>query len=159
MYNNSIKISIIGVICLILAGCLSFGPLKYKQVKMLQKEGFVQTDEGWTLGLPERLLFEFDKSEVNPAHQQEIIRLANQLNKYGLHKLKVVGYTDNIGNRDYNLKLSKARAQSVASIFMNNGFVSNNIQIIGRGADQPLLPNTTEENRAANRRVAIVIVP
>ena len=63
MRAQTIKISFIALLCLTLAGCLSFGPLKYRQVKMLKKEGFVLTEEGWSLGLPERLLFDFNKSD------------------------------------------------------------------------------------------------
>ncbi|MPW43405.1 OmpA family protein [Acinetobacter guerrae] len=159
MLRHSLKISLLAAICIALSGCLSFGPLKYKQVRMLKKEGFVLTDEGWTLGLPERLLFDFDKTDIKPAHQEEISRLSNQLQKYGLRKVKIVGHTDNIGAAQYNLKLSRERAQSVANIFLAHGFQSQNIQIIGRGAEQPLLPNTTEDNRAANRRVAVIIIP
>ncbi|MCU4357407.1 OmpA family protein [Acinetobacter ursingii] len=159
MLNHSLKISFLAMICIALSGCLSFGPLKYKQVRMLKKEGFVLTDEGWTLGLPERLLFDFDKTDIRPAHEQEISRLSRQLQKYDLQKVKIVGHTDNIGAPQYNLKLSQERAQSVANIFIAHGFKAQNIQIVGRGAEQPLVPNTTEENRAANRRVAVIIIP
>lgn len=159
MLNHSLKISFLAMICIALSGCLSFGPLKYKQVRMLKKEGFVLTDEGWTLGLPERLLFDFDKTEIQPTHEQEISRLSRQLQKYDLQKVKIVGHTDNIGAPQYNLKLSQERAQSVANIFIAHGFKVQNIQIVGRGAEQPLVPNTTEENRAANRRVAVIIIP
>lgn len=159
MLNHSLKISFLAMICIALSGCLSFGPLKYKQVRMLKKEGFVLTDEGWTLGLPERLLFDFDKTDIQPAHEQEISRLSRQLQKYDLQKVKIVGHTDNIGATQYNLKLSQERAQSVANIFIAHGLKAQNIQIVGRGAEQPLVPNTTEENRAANRRVAVIIIP
>lgn len=159
MYARSIKISFIALLCLTLAGCLSFGPLKYRQVKMLKKEGFVLTDEGWSLGLPERLLFDFNKSDIKPDHAKEIARLAKQLEKYDLQKLKVVGHTDDIGNPEYNKKLSEERAQSVALIFVNQGFKPNNLTIIGRGSDQPFVANTSEENRANNRRVAVIIIP
>lgn len=159
MLNHSLKISFLAMICIALSGCLNFGPLKYKQVRMLKKEGFVLTDEGWTLGLPERLLFDFDKTDIQPAHEQEISRLSRQLQKYDLQKVKIVGHTDNIGAPQYNLNLSQERAQSVANIFIAHGFKVQNIQIVGRGAEQPLVPNTTEENRAANRRVAVIIIP
>ncbi|WP_130803295.1 OmpA family protein [Acinetobacter ihumii] len=159
MFNFSLRFSLIAAICIALSGCLSFGPLKYKQVRMLKKEGFVLTDEGWTLGLPERLLFGFDSSTIEAAHEQQIVRLSNQLQKYDLQKVKIVGHTDNVGAVAYNLKLSHERAQSVANIFLTQGFKSQNIQIIGRGSEQPIRPNTTEENRAVNRRVAIIIIP
>ena len=159
MRAHTFKISFVALLCLTLAGCLSFGPLKYRQVKMLKKEGFVLTEEGWSLGLPERLLFDFNKSDIKPENGKEIVRLAKQLNKYDLQKLKIVGHTDDIGNPEYNQKLSEERAQSVAGIFLNEGFKQTNLNVIGRGSNQPFVPNTSDENRASNRRVAIIIIP
>lgn len=159
MRNYAIKIPFIALLCCALAGCLSFGHLKYHQVKMLKKEGFVLTDEGWSLGLPERLLFDFDKAQIKSSYQQEMTHLAQQLDKYDLHKLKIVGHTDNIGDTDYNQQLSTQRAQSVATFFTYHGFNPNDLVVLGRGASQPLLPNTSSENRAKNRRVSIIIIP
>ncbi|KAA5649352.1 OmpA family protein, partial [Pseudomonas aeruginosa] len=111
MNTRSLKLSFIALLCIALAGFLSFGPLKYRQVKMLKKEGFVLTNEGWTLGLPERLLFDFNDATLKQSHEAELTRLANQLNKYDLNKLKIVGHTDDVGNPEYNQKLSEERAQ------------------------------------------------
>ncbi|MDA3450681.1 MULTISPECIES: OmpA family protein [Acinetobacter] len=159
MNTRSLKLSFIALLCFTLAGCLSFGPLKYRQVKLLKKEGFVLTDEGWTLGLPERLLFDFNNAQLKQSHEAELVRLANQLNKYDLNKLKIVGHTDDVGDATYNQKLSEERAQSVANLFLTRGFKKENIYVIGRGSTQPYVPNTTNENRAINRRVAIVVIP
>ncbi|OCZ70268.1 OmpA family protein [Acinetobacter pittii] len=159
MNTRSLKLSFIALLCITLAGCLSFGPLKYRQVKLLKKEGFVLTDEGWTLGLPERLLFDFNNAQLKQSHEAELVRLANQLNKYDLNKLKIVGHTDDVGDATYNQKLSEERAQSVANLFLTRGFKKENIYVIGRGSMQPYVPNTTNENRAINRRVAIVVIP
>ncbi len=159
MNTRSLKLSFIALLCITLAGCLSFGPLKYRQVKLLKKEGFVLTDEGWTLGLPERLLFDFNNAQLKQSHEAELVRLANQLNKYDLNKLKIVGHTDDVGDATYNQKLSEERAQSVANLFLTRGFKKENIYVIGRGPTQPYVPNTTNENRAINRRVAIVVIP
>lgn len=159
MNIRSLKLSFIALLCITLAGCLSFGPLKYRQVKLLKKEGFILTDEGWTLGLPERLLFDFNNAQLKQSHEAELVRLANQLNKYDLNKLKIVGHTDDVGDATYNQKLSEERAQSVANLFLTRGFKKENIYVIGRGSTQPYVPNTTNENRAINRRVAIVVIP
>ena len=159
MNIRSLKLSFIALLCITLAGCVSFGPLKYRQVKLLKKEGFVLTDEGWTLGLPERLLFDFNNAQLKQSHEAELVRLANQLNKYDLNKLKIVGHTDDVGDATYNQKLSEERAQSVANLFLTRGFKKENIYVIGRGSTQPYVPNTTNENRAINRRVAIVVIP
>ena len=105
------------------------------------------------------LLFDFNKANIKPEHVQEINRLAKQLNKYDLHKLKIVGHTDDIGHPEYNQKLSEERAQSVASIFVQQGFKQNDLTVLGRGSSQPFVPNTSDENRANNRRVAVIIIP
>ncbi len=105
------------------------------------------------------LLFDFNKANIKPEHVQEINRLAKQLNKYDLHKLKIVGHTDDIGNPEYNQKLSEERAQSVASIFVQQGFKQNDLTAVGRGSSQPFVPNTSDENHASNRRVAVIIIP
>ena len=159
MAFKNIQLSILAILCLALTGCMNLGGLSYKQAKAVKKEGFVLTDEGWSLGLPERLLFGFNESNIKPEHQTEIIRLANQLNKYNLNKLKVVGHTDNVGAAEYNLKLSEVRAQNVSNIFIEQKFKPQNIQVVGKGAEQPIKPNDTEEHKAENRRVAVIIVP
>jgi outer membrane protein OmpA-like peptidoglycan-associated protein len=159
MISKKIQLSILALLCLALSGCMNLGGLSYKQARVLKKEGFTLTDEGWSLGLPERLLFGFNESNIQPEHQAELVRLATQLNKYHLDKLKIVGHTDNVGNPEYNLKLSKERAQNVSDIFIAQKFNPANIQVIGKGADQPLKTNDSEEHKAENRRVAVIIIP
>ncbi|OTG80010.1 OmpA family protein [Acinetobacter sp. ANC 4648] len=157
--SKRLKVSILAIFCFALSGCLSFGSLSHKQVRILKKEGFVLTDEGWSLGLPERLLFDFNAAEIKPSHESELVRLAEQLKKYNLNKVKIVGHTDNVGNPEYNLKLSEQRAQTVAVIFLKHGFAHQNVFASGKGSTQPVEINDSEEHRAANRRVAVIIIP
>lgn len=157
--NKSFRIFVFALLSLSLTGCLNLGHLNYKQARMLKKEGFSLTDEGWTLGLPERLLFEFNQSDIGLQQKAELGRLSAQLQQYKLQRLKIVGHTDSTGNPAYNLQLSEKRAQSVSNVFIENGFEINNIKTIGRGATQPLVSNDTEENRASNRRVNVIITP
>lgn len=70
-----------------------------------------------------------------------------------MNKLKIVGHTDDVGNPEYNQKLSEERAQSVANLFLTHGFKKENIYVIGRGSTQPYVPNTTNENRADRKSV------
>lgn len=77
-------------------------------------------------------------------------------------RIKVGGHTDDnpISTPEYrsNWELSTARAVSVAHALMENGKIEENrFEIIGYGDTRPLFPNTTQENRAKNRRVDIVI--
>ena len=142
-----------------LSDCLSLGYLNYKQTRMLKKQGFTLNEEGWTLRLPEKLLFGFDQSDIQASQKPALEALSKQLQQYNLNKIKVVGHTDNIGDPSYNQILSKKRASTVSQIFIETGFKTQNIQSMGRGTSQPLVENSSEENRALNRRVNIIIIP
>ena len=69
---------------------------------MLKKQGFTLTEEGWTLRLPEKLLFGFDQSDIQASQKPALEALSKQLQQYNLNKIKVVGHTDNIGDPRYN---------------------------------------------------------
>lgn len=159
MLKSFYKIIAIAGLLSMLSGCLNLGQLNYKQARMLKKQGFTLTDEGWTLRLPEKLLFGFDQSEIRANQKPPLETLSKQLQKYHLNTIKVVGHTDNVGNPQYNQLLSEKRATNVSQIFLDTGFKTQNIQILGYGASQPLIENTTEENKALNRRVNIIIIP
>jgi OmpA-OmpF porin, OOP family len=74
-------------------------------------------------------------------------------------KLKVVGHTDNSGNSNANLTLSKGRANSVVTYLKNKGIASNRFQLVdGAGDTQPIADNTTASGKAKNRRVQIVLL-
>jgi len=159
MLFKNLQFSLLAFLCLTLTGCMNLGGLSYKQARFVKNQGFSLTEEGWSLGLPERLLFGFNDSTIKPEHQADITRLANQLNKHHLDRLKIIGHSDNVGNAAYNFKLSEERAQSVANIFIAEKFNPSHLKIIGKGSAQPLRDNDTEEHRAENRRVAIIIIP
>lgn len=72
-------------------------------------------------------------------------------------KISVEGYTDNMGNFDANIKLSKKRAQSVVSWLFRKGVAEQQLSAIGHGASNPLANNNTEAGREKNRRIEFVI--
>jgi outer membrane protein OmpA-like peptidoglycan-associated protein len=67
--------------------------------------------------------------------------------------LEVQGHTDNKGQDDYNIDLSKKRAASVVSYLTKKGIESTRLQVKYFGATKPLEPNESEKGRAKNRRV------
>lgn len=159
MLSKWFKILGLSAAILSLTACMHTSGLTKHQVKMLQKEGFTLTDEGWNLNLSARVLFDTDSYALKTENQQELVTLAKNLQKYKLPRLKIVGHTDNVGSEEYNQKLSEERAKSVSDLFFNAGYLPQNVEIIGRGMSQPVVDNDTEEHRAENRRVAIIIVP
>jgi outer membrane protein OmpA-like peptidoglycan-associated protein len=73
-------------------------------------------------------------------------------------KVKVEGYTDNVGKPDKNQKLSEDRAQSVVDYLVKKGVAPERLQAIGHGQDSPIGDNKTAKGREANRRVEFNIV-
>ena len=157
--NTFIKSLLISLILCSLTACMSVGNVNYRQAKVLKKEGFSLTEEGWSLGLPEQLLFGLDSSNIRSEQFYNLTQLSKVLLKYDLNKLKVIGHTDNLGSESYNQRLSEKRAETVKAVFLRNGFDSKNITSVGRGSTQPIVDNNSESNRAKNRRVNIVIIP
>lgn len=152
------KIFSLFLLSLTLTACVSHG-LSNKQKNLLQREGFSLTNEGWSLGLPDDLLFGFNDYQIQDKTKEKISHLSTQLLKFNLQKLKIIGHTDNVGTADYNRKLSEKRAETVKELFIAQGYKPENILVIGRGATQPLVENTSDKNRANNRRVNIIIIP
>lgn len=137
-----------------LSGCAS---LADRQAKTLAGLGFQSVTDGWQLTLPERISFEFNKADLAPELRSSIADAARQLLAVDIDQLRVEGHSDNIGAREYNKELSLRRAQSVAAVLVASGFSSENVVSEGHGAGQPAADNATEEGRAQNRRVEIIV--
>ena len=71
----------------------------------------------------------------------------------------IEGHTDNVGNRDANVRLSKARADAVRAYFISKGVAASRLTTVGIGPDQPIAPNDTPDGRAKNRRVQLRAQP
>jgi len=71
-------------------------------------------------------------------------------------RYEIAGYTDNIGSAEDNLKLSKARAESVRAYVILKGIDSDRLVAVGYGAEHPIGDNGTAKGRASNRRIEFV---
>jgi len=101
------------------------------------------------------ILFDFSKTNVNLSYTNMLSQIARIMNHYSNISVIIEGYSDNIGGAAFNRKLSEDRAKNVAALF---GLFANpgvRITSVGKGMENPLFPNNTDENRAKNRRVKI----
>ncbi|MBK8554978.1 MAG: OmpA family protein [Lewinellaceae bacterium] len=78
-------------------------------------------------------------------------------NKDKKSSFSLVGHTDNSGDDAYNLKLGKARAESVADVLKANGIDPSRIQVSSKGEAEPAADNNTEEGQRQNRRVVLTV--
>ncbi len=102
-------------------------------------------------------LFDSGKSQLKPSSDATLAELAKVLQDNPGLRIDVIGHTDNMGREDSNLALSAARAQAVTGALTNrHGIAPERLTALGRGADQPVADNGSNEGRARNRRVEIV---
>lgn len=113
--------------------------------------------EGIKITFDSGILFEVDKSALQPAAKTNLEKLALILNKYDNTEILIEGHTDATGSEDHNMDLSIRRAQSVSSHLAVNNVMATRFNVVGYGEIQPIADNETTLGRQANRRVDIAI--
>ncbi|NJM50750.1 MAG: OmpA family protein [Sphingomonadales bacterium] len=119
----------------------------------------IRDGDNLVLDMPADVTFPVNSYAVQPEFRQTLANLAGTLREYEKTYVDVLGHTDSTGSDAYNQTLSVNRAQSVAQVLTANGVLSARLATQGYGESQPKASNTTEEGRAANRRVEIRLVP
>ena len=99
------------------------------------------------------MLFDFDSAVVKADAEIALKEAVGVAKMHSDLKVEIQGHTDNIGAAEYNMELSKRRAQAVKDYLEAAGVDSSRMTIMGFGSTMPVAPNDTEENRARNRRV------
>jgi OOP family OmpA-OmpF porin len=103
--------------------------------------------------------FDTGKASIRPASLKQLYDIADQAGMTGL-RIRIDGYTDNQGNPDANVALSRARAQAVANWLTAQApqaFPAERIQVRGYGEADPVADNATADGRQKNRRVEIIL--
>lgn len=106
----------------------------------------------------EHIKFETDSSTITPEGIATVKKIADILKKYPNVKIEIAGHTDSVGNDKYNQKLSQERVDMVKKALVEFGIDANRLKAKGYGESQPLVPNTSAQNRAKNRRVEFIIL-
>ena len=101
------------------------------------------------------VMFEFDKSDLTPAGEEEIGVIAARLMECQKERVAVDGYTDDLGSDAYNEALSQRRAETVQFALSQSGVSLDRITAVGHGKKNPVAPNDTDEGRGQNRRAEI----
>ena len=103
------------------------------------------------------LYFDTDKDAVRSESEPTMAEIAKLMKEDASLRLHVVGHTDNQGEPDYNLELSRRRAASVvAQLTSKYGIGANRLDAFGCGLYAPVASNEAESGRGKNRRVELV---
>jgi outer membrane protein OmpA-like peptidoglycan-associated protein len=97
--------------------------------------------------------FDFNQSTINANSKLALDKLVSIFKEYPETNILVEGHTDDKGTDSYNLSLSQRRADAVGNYLKANGILSSRLAIKWYGESQPKVDNTTDANRAENRRV------
>ena len=159
--GNTILGAIIGAAVGGAAGAI-IGNYMDKQAAEMQRDlegaDIQRIGEGIKITFDSGILFDIDKSGLRPVSETNLAKLAKILNKYPDTNILIEGHTDDTGTDEYNMALSKDRAQSVSLYLATVEVKSARFSIAGYGETQPIVTNDTPEGRQKNRRVDIAVL-
>ncbi len=98
------------------------------------------------------VFFDYNKFDIKNESLPELDKLLEFMKKNPNIYVEIGGFTDSIGEEDYNLKLSRKRANEVCKYLVDKGIPKKNLKAQGYGESKPVASNTTEEGRKLNRR-------
>jgi NitT/TauT family transport system substrate-binding protein len=101
-----------------------------------------------------RVNYDFNSAVLKPTEQ---LKLKNEYGKIvamnAASRFRIIGHTDDVGDRAYNIQLSRRRAKAIVDFFITTyGLNPHQFVYEGKGPDQPIASNANEEGRALNRR-------
>ncbi|MGW1103244.1 OmpA family protein [Streptomyces sp. NPDC002540] len=105
--------------------------------------------------LQAEVLFGKDSAKLSSAANARIAAIATEIKKQNATKVRVFGFTDNLGSSAHGDVLSKQRANSVQSVLVKQLGSNVTFDIRGYGEQYPIADNSTEEGRKKNRRVEV----
>lgn len=117
-----------------------------------------------SLSLGSDTLFEFDRHDLSPSGKAAVAALGTIIAEHQPQSVTITGHTDSKGSDDYNITLSKQRAQTVAAALREAGSLPRSVTVLGLGEKSPVAPNESPDGkddpagRAKNRRVEVLLV-
>ena len=102
------------------------------------------------------ITFDVGKATIKPESMGEINRIVQLMNENPDLKFSVEGHTDSTGNPANNQTLSEQRSQAIVDKLVEKGVAQDRLTAVGKGQNNPIADNSTDEGRAKNRRVEFV---
>jgi outer membrane protein OmpA-like peptidoglycan-associated protein len=98
------------------------------------------------------VFFDFNKATIRPESRTALRYLIDFLKEHTAYRIEIAGHTDSVGTAEFNLRLSRERAEAVRDYLIAKGIAANRLVAKGYGATKPRATNDTEEGRQQNRR-------
>ena len=101
--------------------------------------------------------FDHNSYALTKSSYSELDKLVKLMQDNPSMQIELSAHTDDVGSDRYNMRLSQRRGESAMKYLLRNGIAADRIVAKGYGKTKPLVPNTSDENRAINRRVEFTI--
>ncbi|MEU6923667.1 OmpA family protein [Streptomyces sp. NPDC046631] len=128
-------------------------------VQVIEDEGGEErredTNASVKFALQAEVLFGKDSAKLSSAANSRIAAIAAEIKKQNATKVRVFGFTDNLGSSAHGDVLSKQRANAVQAVLVKDLGSTVTFEIRGYGEQYPIADNSTEEGRKKNRRVEV----
>lgn len=130
-------------------------------IQLLKGTGVAATRQGDVLFLSfgGEDTFTSNDSRLSESARVRLEPVARVLEEYDRTRISIFGYTDDVGDADYNQQLSVRRARALARLLIDSGVAPERLFIVGFGEWNPVADNATEAGRARNRRIELRVEP
>lgn len=118
-----------------------------------------EESRGIVITLSGAVLFASGKYTLLPIAKSKLREVARALLEQGDSDIVIEGHTDSRGSAENNRELSRKRAEEVRGYLISQGIATQDVRAVGRGEETPIASNDSEEGRANNRRVEIIVNP
>jgi len=109
-------------------------------------------------GVIRGIFFDFNSETIRARSRPTLDAAAKILVEYPDIRIEIIGHTDDVGGRAYNLDLSRRRAESVRAYLIGRGLGAERVTTRGAGPDEPLSDNSSARGRAENRRIEFRVI-
>jgi len=116
-----------------------------------------QTESGVVVTLGD-VLFETGETDLRSEAMESLVEVVDLLQSEPDKLIRIEGHTDSTGNEEANLLISQQRADAVLEALVSLGVDADRVTSVGMGQDFPIASNDTEDGRAQNRRVDVILL-
>ncbi|MBC6983654.1 OmpA family protein [Caulobacter sp. 17J80-11] len=121
--------------------------------------GVIRQGENIVLQMPGDVTFALDSAAIQPRFDPVLDDVAAVLNRYPATYVDIVGHASADGSDAHNQVLSERRALAVGDYLLSHKVLRARLFVAGRGESEPIASNATQQGRAQNRRVEIILRP
>ena len=100
-----------------------------------------------------KIVFASAKADISDESYELLNNIADIVKRCSQAEFEVAGHTDSNGRLQFNMELSRKRAQAVADYLIEQGLLANRFDVVGYGPNKPIASNDTDEGQAQNRRI------